>query len=113
MARNGSVEWMCVPRPDSPACSVPSSTAAQAISVSAPTARTCRPLGAICRVDSFSRPPGRPRPAGSSSATPWFSVPGTTSTSDRTRTSAHRPTGMPNTPFSVRSNASAAPSNSR
>lgn len=70
IARNGSVEWMCVPRPDSPSVFGAILDRSAGHFRIAPTARTCRPLGAICRVDSFSRRPGRPRPAGSSYATP-------------------------------------------
>ncbi|BCI86967.1 hypothetical protein NIIDMKKI_21730 [Mycobacterium kansasii] len=44
----GSVEWMCVPRPDSPACSARSWTAARAISGWALTAFRCPRHAVIC-----------------------------------------------------------------
>ncbi len=113
IARNGSVEWMCVPRPDSPSVfgAILDRSAGHfrigPYGQNVPAARRYLPGGLILET-TWQTETGWlvVRDA-------WFSVPGTTSTSDRTRTSAHRPTGMPNTPFSVRSNASAAPSNSR
>src|SRR5690606_29250188 len=47
IARDGTVEWMCVPRPDSPR-----------------TIEPCLPRAGTCRAASYSKPPGRPTRGG-------------------------------------------------
>ena len=74
-----------------------SSTAAPARSASVPTTRWCRPPVATCRAAWWSRPPGRPAPAGCWCATCCAWGRGTTWTSVPGRIDGHRPTSTPST----------------
>ncbi len=66
---SGNVEWLCLPRFDSPWCSAPSSTATRAGSASVPRTWPCRPTAATSRARWCSRRAGAPAAAGSSCAT--------------------------------------------